>query len=94
VECRGPVEEKYGLNRLHYRSAHVNDGAGVTLTINLAAQVCERGAHYFHLSLVIPFQLRGQELSAAQLATMGARFEEFDIRRVVAQTTGAPAPTV
>jgi hypothetical protein len=33
VECRGAVEEKSGLNRRHYRSAHVNDGAGVTLTL-------------------------------------------------------------
>lgn len=65
-----------------------------SLPINLAAQVCERGARYFHLSLVIPFELRGQELSAAQLATMGARFEEFDIRRVVAQTVSAPTPPV
>jgi transposase InsO family protein len=32
VECRGAVEEKSGLNRRHCRSAHVNDGAGVTLT--------------------------------------------------------------
>ena len=56
-----------------------------SLPINLAVQVCERGAHYFHLSLVIPFALRGKELSAEQLAMLGARFEEFDIRRVAAK---------
>jgi CRISPR-associated protein Csx16 len=54
-----------------------------SLPVNLAVQVCERGARYFHLNLVIPFELRGKELSAAQLAAMDARLEEFDIRRVI-----------
>jgi CRISPR-associated protein Csx16 len=62
-----------------------------SLPVNLAVQVCERGARYFHLSLVIPFELRGKELSAGQLATMGARFEEFDMRRVAAKTVDAAA---
>jgi len=59
-----------------------------SLPVNLAVQVCERGARYFHLSLVIPFELRGKELSAGQLATMGARFEEFDISRTVERPGG------
>ena len=64
-----------------------------SLPINLAVQICERGARYFHLSLVIPFELRGKELSAEQLTTMGARFEEFDIRHVAAQAADAQPGT-
>jgi len=64
-----------------------------SLPVNLAVQICERGARYFHLSLVIPFELRGKELSAGQLATMGARFEEFDMRRITAKTVEAQPGT-
>lgn len=48
-----------------------------TLPIQLAAEVCARGARYLHLSVQLPFELRGQELDSSTLARLGAQLEEF-----------------
>lgn len=51
-----------------------------SLPVNLAAQVCEAGAQYLHLSLELPANLRGVELSADQLTALGARLRAYDVR--------------
>lgn len=68
----------------HLDLARVSPGDLVlgTLPVSLAAEVCARGARYFHLTLAVPPELRGQELSADDMARLGARLEEFIIRRV------------
>jgi len=38
-----------------------------TLPIQIAAQVCAKGATYYHLMLDIPEHLRGKNLSATQM---------------------------
>ena len=53
-----------------------------TLPINLAAAVCERGGRYFHLSLHLSRQSRGQELTPERMRTHGARLEEYRVVRV------------
>lgn len=53
-----------------------------SLPINLAAEICNRGARYFNLSLNLPAHLRGRELDAATLAACDARLEEYIIKRV------------
>jgi CRISPR-associated protein Csx16 len=54
-----------------------------TLPIHLAARVCERGGRYLHLSLELPPEQRGRELSAADLRQCGARLEEYRVTRLV-----------
>ncbi len=68
----------------HLDPASVRPGDAVlgTLPVNLAAEVCERGARYFHLSLTLPPEARGRELSAADLDRFGARLEAYHITRV------------
>ncbi|UJP06367.1 MAG: CRISPR-associated protein Csx16 [Nitrosomonas sp.] len=51
-----------------------------SLPVNLAAQVCGKGATYIHLSLTLPEHWRGLELSAAQMVECGARLERYEIR--------------
>ncbi|MCF7992144.1 MAG: CRISPR-associated protein Csx16 [Thiohalocapsa sp.] len=53
-----------------------------SLPVNLAADVCARGARYLHLSLRLPPALRGVELTSAQMRDCGARLEEYSVRRV------------
>jgi CRISPR-associated protein Csx16 len=53
-----------------------------TLPIHLAARVCQRGGRYLHLSLELPPEQRGRELSAADLRRCGARLEEFRVTAV------------
>ena len=55
-----------------------------SLPVNLAADVCARGARYLHLSLVLPAALRGVELTPAQMRACGAKLEQYDVCRIVA----------
>jgi CRISPR-associated protein Csx16 len=50
-----------------------------TLPIHLAARVCQLGGRYLHLSLELPSDWRGRELSAADLRRFGARLEEYRV---------------
>ena len=50
------------------------------LPVNLAARVCERGARYFNLSLDLPIEARGRELSADELEAFGARIEGYVVQ--------------
>lgn len=52
-----------------------------SLPLHLAAQVCSRGARFLHLTLDIPAQWRGRELSADELKIAGARLEEFFVEK-------------
>lgn len=51
-----------------------------SLPVNLAAQICANGAAYWHLSLALPADQRGQELSADDLDSLEARLQAFDIK--------------
>jgi CRISPR-associated protein Csx16 len=51
-----------------------------TLPANLAAEVCAKEAHYIHLSLRIPLELRGVELTPEQMMIYGADLRAYDIR--------------
>ncbi len=53
-----------------------------TLPVNLAATICERGAHYFHLSLKVPAEWRGRELSADDLRSLAVHIEPFFIEQM------------
>ncbi|MBK1645214.1 CRISPR-associated protein Csx16 [Thiocapsa imhoffii] len=53
-----------------------------SLPVNLAAEVCARGARYLNLSLDLPAAWRGVELSAEQMRACGARVEEYRIQRL------------
>ena len=66
----------------HLDPARVRSGDTVIggLPVNLAAQVCTADARYLHLSLALPADRRGQELSADELERLGARLEQFEIR--------------
>ena len=52
-----------------------------SLPVNLAAEVCARGGRYCHLSLQLPPQLRGRELSADEMEALGARIEAYRVEK-------------
>ncbi len=74
------------VDRLVVHLDPVEVGAGDTvigtLPVNLAAAVCARGARYLHLSLDLPAERRGRELSAADMAACGARLEEYRVQKI------------
>lgn len=69
---------------LHLDPARIQPGDTVigSLPVNLAAEVCARGADFRHLSLDLPPELRGRELTAEQMRACGARLETFRIERI------------
>ena len=66
----------------HLDPASVQAGDKVigTLPVHLAGQVCARGAVYLHLVLETPPEARGRELSAQELAALGATLQGFDVQ--------------
>lgn len=53
-----------------------------TLPIQLACAVCQKGATYRHLTLDMPAELRGLELSVEQLSLCNPRLEQYEVVRV------------
>ena len=49
------------------------------LPYHLAAAVCAGGGRFFSLDVEVPAELRGVELSAAQLEALGARLVEYRV---------------
>lgn len=60
-----------------------------SLPVNLAAEVCDKGASYIHLSLNVPEEWRGQELTAAQMAECRARLERYELKQGSNESTAA-----
>ncbi len=48
-----------------------------TLPIHLVAELNQRGGQYLHLTLSLPSEQRGKELSAADMTRYGARIEAY-----------------
>lgn len=69
----------------HLDPAQVEAGDTVigTLPVNLAAEVCQRGALYFHLSLNVPMRWRGRELSSEELHLLMAHIAPFHIEQPI-----------
>lgn len=78
VQRHGPAFDRH-LAHLDLNLGRVRAGDTVvgTLPVNLAARVCAAGARYVHLSLDLPADWRGRELSAVQLDAAQARLQEF-----------------
>ena len=65
----------------HFDPSIVREGDKVigTLPVHLAGIVCENGGRYFHLSMSVPVERRGTEISAEDMNAFGARVVEFII---------------
>lgn len=53
-----------------------------TLPINLVADVNARGGHYYHLTLELPAEARGRELTVADMCAYGARLEAYTAQKI------------
>jgi len=58
-----------------------NDMVIGTLPMNIVAILNRKGVRYIHLSLQIPAELRGMELTAQQLDACQAALEEFEVKQ-------------
>ena len=69
------------LDHLEVASIQPGDTVIGVLPVHLAAQVCERGARYFHFAIDLPPEMRGRELTADELEHFDARIEEYHVLR-------------
>ena len=55
-----------------------------TLPINLIAKISTKGGRYFHLSMDLPADARGKELTADDMSRYKARLEEYRAEKLTA----------
>lgn len=65
-----------------YEALTAGDTIIGSLPINIVADLNARGVTYQHLSLYIPEQLRGVELTAEQLSQLDAKLEQYVVKRM------------
>ncbi|MFB4203574.1 hypothetical protein KBTX_03424 [wastewater metagenome] len=53
-----------------------------TLPVPLIARLTERGVDYLHLTIPVPAERRGTELSADELEHLGACLQRFAAKRI------------
>jgi len=70
------------LHHLDPKQVQAGDTVIGTLPVNLAAQICAKGATYWHLSLALAAEQRGTELTADDMMRLGARMDAFQISPV------------
>jgi CRISPR-associated protein Csx16 len=85
------ASQRFCLDALvtHLDAGKVQPGDTVigSLPVNLAAQVCECGAAYWHLSLELPAKLRGRELSATDMHQLGAHLRPYRVESTTIEHT-------
>lgn len=77
--CRQGIPTYLVMPHLDWTLIKPGDTVIGILPIHLAARVCAVGAHYLHLTLNLPAELRGQELSADHLEALGASLQAFEV---------------
>lgn len=70
------------IDHLESEQIHPGDTVIGSLPVNLAAEVCAHGGRYLHLSLDLPAEARGRELSADDMQHYGARLEAYHIKQI------------
>lgn len=76
------IEVDFVVDHLDVQSIQPGDIVIGSLPVNLAFKVCERSGRYFHLSLEIPKEWRGKELTKEQMDAFGGKIEEYRVYKV------------
>lgn len=90
MQRHGPAFDRH-VEHLALDDVQSGDWVVGTLPMQLAAQVCAKGAEYWHLVLHVPQPARGLELSAQQLHNLGATLQRFHVQPVGAGVLGGMA---
>ncbi|VEI57500.1 putative CRISPR-associated protein, VVA1548 family [Pasteurella multocida] len=69
-------------NHLNVDDIQADDVVIGTLPIHLAAQVCEKGAKFYFLSINVTAQQRGTELNVQQLNEQACSLQPFLIQKL------------
>ncbi|BAU58753.2 hypothetical protein HH1059_20460 [Halorhodospira halochloris] len=78
---RQGIEVDRFVEHLDWAAVERGDAVIGTLPVHIAAMICQRGAAYWHLSLELPLDMRGKELSEDDMELAGARIERFHVEK-------------
>ncbi|WP_227430945.1 CRISPR-associated protein Csx16 [Psychrobacter sp. I-STPA6b] len=81
MQAMGHHYDKHLNHLASYDNLAKGDTVIGSLPINIVADINQLGVKYVHLSLVIPEELRGVELSLEQLIRLEAKLETFSVIR-------------
>lgn len=73
----------YIVDHLNIEDLQTGDTVLGSLPVNLVAELNEKGVRYFHLTLPLSEALRGKEISAELMRELGAKLEEFEVRKIL-----------
>lgn len=71
----------YFVKHLNLEDIEQNDVVIGTLPIHLAAEVCQKGATFYFLTLMLSEAQRGTELSAEELNQQQCKIEPFIVKK-------------
>lgn len=78
----GKLPQPQHVTHLDVAAVRRGDVVAGTLPVHLAAEVCRRGARFYHLALDTRPDERGAELSAEALDARGAKLVRYEVREV------------
>lgn len=67
---------------LELDAVRAGDSVIGTLPVNLIAKLQQKGACYIHLSLDMPLEWRGRELSSRELEQIGAELHAYTVQEI------------
>ena len=70
------------VDHLNIGEIQTGDTVLGSLPVNLVAELNAKGARYFHLSLPLSEALRGKEISAELMRELGAKLEEYSVKKI------------
>lgn len=76
---RQSIDIDRAVTHLNLDEVRPGDRVIGTLPVNLAEKICALGASYLHLSLELPAELRGKELSASEMEQYNAHLTQYYI---------------
>lgn len=70
------------IDHLDINLIHDGDEVVGVLPINIAAEVCAKGARYFHVAIQVTKDQRGKELDDQELAQLDPKLIEYQVIRL------------
>ena len=70
------------LEHLQINQLKTGDKVLGTLPVNLVAELNAKGVRYFHLTLPMPAELRGREITKDIMKQLGAKLEEYSVKKI------------
>lgn len=76
-----PIQVDAFIEHLNVDNIQADDVVIGTLPIHLAAEVCQKGAKFYFLSVNVAREQRGTELTCEQLEQQGCSLQQFYIEK-------------